>query len=121
MAGDVQRLYPPMHLETNNLQEIRQYLYQHQGHASINVPTGLAATAATGCAVLSWHGKNVSMICFKSNPAAPANKPDLFLFVLKRSDVNSPPLNTSPELTDVKGMITASWASGQDVYLLGGF
>jgi hypothetical protein len=120
MAGDVQRLYPRMDLMTNDLAELRQYLAQHRGHAEIAVPKPLVQAVPAGCAILSWQGKRVSMLCFNSSQNAGAAVPDLYLLVIKRSDVKTPPENTQPEVKLVNGLATASWTAGENAYVLGG-
>jgi hypothetical protein len=120
MAGDVQRLYPAMDLETNRLDVIRDYLAQNQGHAQVAVPPALYGVAPTGCAILNWHGKRVSMICFNSGKNSSASSPDLFLFVIQKSQIEAPPGAGAAEFNQIKGMATASWSSGDKVYLLGG-
>jgi hypothetical protein len=122
MAGQVQRSYPTMDLPTNSLPGVVQYLKQHRGHTNVAIPPQLANAPTTGCAILSWRGHPVSMICFNSGKSAtPSANPDLFLFVMKRSDVKAAPNNTAPEVKAIKGVMTASWTSGDKVYLLGGF
>jgi hypothetical protein len=121
MAGEVQRVnYPKMDLVTNSLPAVELYL-EKQGHPNISIPQDLARATTTGCAVFPWHGRSVSMICFNSGKTSPADLPDLFLFVLDRSSVESGPANAVPEVKQVKGLFTASWTSGDKVYLLGGF
>jgi hypothetical protein len=121
MAGDVQRNYPAMDLPTNNLPAIENYLQQHLGHSNISIPAQLASASPTGCAIFPWHGRPVSMICFTSAKSAASASPDLFLFVLRRSDVKAPPANVAPEVKQVRGLVTATWTAGDKVYLLGGF
>jgi hypothetical protein len=122
MTGQVLRSYPTMDLVTNSLPAVEHYLEQHRGHTNVVIPPQLANAPATGCAILAWHGHPVSMICFNSGKSATsAASPDLFLFVMERSDIKAAPDNTAPEVKDIKGVMTASWTSGDKVYLLGGF
>ena len=120
MAGDVQRLYPAMDLETNRLDVIRDYLAHNQGHAQVMLPAGLEGVSPTGCAILSWHGKRVTMICFNSGKTSSASTPDLFLFVVQKSQIESPPGAGTAEFNQIKGLATASWSAGDDAYVLGG-
>jgi hypothetical protein len=119
MTGDVQRLYPRMDLETNDLHEIRAYLAK-QGRGDYALPSGLEKTAGTGCALLRWHGKAVSMLCFNSGKTPSPATPDLFLFVIDRAAVKNPPADAAPQLSRVSGLITASWSSGSKTYVLAG-
>lgn len=121
MAGQVQRQYPTMDLVTNSLPQVKQYLAEHQGHGDAVLPPALASASTIGCAILHWHGRTVSMICFNSGKIAPSTAPDLFLFVIRRSEIKASPENTVPNLKEVKGLITATWTAGDKIYLLGGF
>jgi hypothetical protein len=120
MARIVLREYPRMDKETSNLEEIRQYLVSRQAHGDYHLPSALEQTASTGCAVLSWHGQRVSMVCFNSNnfrtPGAPS---DLFLFIIDRAAISSAPAQGPPQLAQVNRLTTASWSEKDKTYILG--
>ena len=116
MVGDVQRAYPQMDLETSSQSEIRAYL-DKKGRGDYVLPVSLAQTATTGCKVLRWHDKPVTMICFNSGAKAGTASPDLFLFVIERENVTSPP-SDSPQFSARGSLATAGWAKGDKVYLL---
>lgn len=120
MAGTVLRQYPKMDLVTDDQKQIRQYLAS-KGAGDYVLPQGLARAAATGCALLNWHGKPVTMICFDSGTAAPPGTPDLFLFIVARSALADAPANPpqSPAPGHISRLTTASWTSGDKTYLLG--
>lgn len=120
MVGDVQRTYPNMDLVTNSLPEIERYLAK-RGQSNLSIPAPLAKASATGCAIFPWHGRTVSMICFASSKAQSPTAPDVFLFVLDRSEVKAAPANSTPEVKQVKNLVTASWIQGDKIYLLSGF
>lgn len=108
-----------MDLETNDVAQIRAYLARQQAHADFQIPAALAATAYSGCGVLTWQGNRVTMVCFNSGrPLPPGSKTDLFLFVLERQAVSNPPSSNQPQLTPANQLATASWTSGDLVYLL---
>jgi hypothetical protein len=44
---------------------------------------------------------------------------DLWLFVVPRAALQDAPTEGSPRLANVNGLMTAVWASGDRVYLLG--
>ena len=119
MVQTFARLYPKMDLVTSDLGKIRQYLAQHQAPGEDALPAPLEKTATTGCAVLQWQGKTVSMICFTSGAAGSPTQPDLFLFVINRSDVPNAPTASPPQFTQTNRVVTASWSSGEKTYLLG--
>jgi hypothetical protein len=118
MASTVLRQYPKMDLETHDLSQIQHYLAQH-GNGDYVLPPALAKAAATGCATLSWHEKELSMLCFNSGQNGKPNEPDLFLFIINRSAVQKAP-SQSPELVRLsRRFATAGWISGDKAYLLG--
>jgi hypothetical protein len=116
----VLRNYPPMDLETNDLIQIRAYLATHQGHGNYNLPAALASAHGTGCAILQWHGKRISMVCFNSGKTNPATTPDLFLFVLDKDALSHTPTGASPQFARVRKLATATWTNGSETYLLAG-
>lgn len=121
MAGSVVRSYPKMDLLTTNLTEIRTYLAANRGLADYVLPAPLEATAGTGCKVLSWHGRPVSMVCFNSGALASPGGADLFLFVIDRSKVRKPPAGNAPQFTRLSpSLVVASWAQGDKAYVLAG-
>lgn len=118
MIGKIIR-YPQMDLLTNDLQAIRQELAKH-GQTNLVLTASLDKTAGTGCASFDWHKKRVSMICFNSGKKAPPTTPDLFLFIIDKDSIKSPPPG-APIIAQVrKGIISGSWTSGDKTYILAG-
>jgi len=118
MASDVQRSYPRMDLETSSQKEIRTYL-EKSGHGNYMLPTSLEKVASTGCKLLHWHDKAVTMICFNSGTTVDPKTPDLFLFVIDRADLTRRP-SDSIEIGTTGNLATAGWSKGDKVYLLAG-
>ena len=116
MISTVQRAYT-MDLETNNLAVIRTYLASRQAIADWELPTRLEQTTCTGCGVLPWHEKPVSMICFSSD-RLPGQKTDMFLFVVNSNDVRNAPAEGATEVAQVNRMFTASWTASGKTYVL---
>ena len=106
-----------MDLPTNDLKEVRRYLAA-KGQSDISLPKALENKATTGCALLSWQNKPVSMICFNSGRNADSKEPDLFLFVAARSDVPGSPLPGPAEFAQTKKLLSATWSSGDKTYIL---
>jgi len=74
----------------------------------------------TGCAIESWQGMKVSMICFSTGkPLAPGEQGDLWLFVVDRAAVKNTPSAGPPRLARVNQLMTAVWTQGDKLYLLG--
>jgi hypothetical protein len=109
-----------MDLTTNNSEPIRAYLALKQAPSDYVLPAALQKAAITGCAVEGWQNVKVSMICFRTGrPLPPNQSSDLWLFVVDRASVKDAPEIGQPRFAAVKGLITAAWAQGDKVYLLG--
>jgi len=120
MARKVLRGYPQMDRETNDLKQILQYVADHGPRGDYALPKPLAKTSPTGCAVFPWHGRSVAMVCFNSGKMAPPTTPDLFLFVISRSEVEKPPATNALQMTRVNALVAASWSAGDKTYVLAG-
>jgi uncharacterized membrane protein YbaN (DUF454 family) len=109
-----------MDVETNDVVQVRAYLAGKQAHADYVPPANLdEKTSTVGCAALSWQGKPVAMICYKTGlPLADGSKSDMFLFVADKTDVPDSPRNSSPAFAKVGAMTTASWSQNGKLYLL---
>ena len=109
-----------MDVETNDVAQIRAYLAGKQAHADYVAPANLdEKISAVGCAALSWQGKPVAMICYKTGqPLADGTKSDMFLFVVDAKDVPNSPQASTPELAKVGVLSTASWSQNGKLYLL---
>jgi hypothetical protein len=113
MVGEAQLAYR-MDLETNDMQQVRQYMAIHGAPADYDLTPGLERLQLTGGGRLTWRSKPVTMVCFDRG-----NKQMLFLFVMKRSGVKDPPPKT-PQLVKVRQMLAASWTHGDNTYVLAG-
>ena len=100
--------------------EIRAYFGKRQAPADYLLPAALQKAVVVGCAVTGWQDVKVSMICFRTGrPLPPDQSSDLWLFVVPRASLKDPPPAGPARLTSVNGLITAAWAEGDQVYLLG--
>jgi hypothetical protein len=99
---------------------INRYLKEKKAPADYTLPEGLSTTAkAVGCAVSSWQGCPVSMICFKTGRPLPAgDQSDLWLFVIDRPKVPNAPLPGAPVFARVNKATTVSWSDSGKTYLL---
>ncbi len=120
MVRKVVREYPKMDLETNDLTQIQQYLAQHGAQGDYILPANLQKAAGTGCAIIRWHGKTVSMVCLNSGKNGLPTRPDLFLFIIERSTVEHAPSGPLPQWRRVNDVVTASWSNGNKAYVLAG-
>lgn len=118
MVSTVLRQYT-MTLETNVQSEVRAHLAQNHALADYVLPAALEKIELTGCGVLDWQGKPVSMVCFHSGKPLPGEeKTDIFLFVVDRVAISDAPVGGEPQLAKVNKLMTASWARGDRVYVL---
>jgi hypothetical protein len=118
MTSIVLRSYPKMDLETNDLGQIHQYVTRHGGGDYV-LPGPLDKTAGSGCKLLAWQDKPVSMICFNSGKNGKPRQPDLFLFIINRSAVPDPSTAIPRDIVQVGKLATVSWTHDGKLYLLG--
>ena len=109
-----------MDLVTNNPAQIQGYLARNQAPADYILPAPLAKTAVTGCAIESWQGAKVSMICFRTGkPLPPGEQSDLWLFVIDSAMVKDAPPMGSRQFGRVNKLMTVTWTQGDRLYVLG--
>ena len=104
-----------MQMVTADLGQVRQYLSQNGPHGDYAMPAALEQLPAEGCAVLSWHGRKVSLICLKEN-----ERDDLYLFVINQSELYGEPSRAEPRFARVNRLMTAAWSANGKLYLLAG-
>ena len=104
-----------MDITTTHLGEIRQYLATQGALADYVLPALLEKLPGDGGAVLRWHNKPVSMVCFDLG-----NHNDLFLFVASRGDLPDAPSAAEPQFTKIGNLTAASWSTGDRTYVLAG-
>jgi hypothetical protein len=112
MARAVSGEYKMM-LETNDLDQIRDFLAKNQAQADYQLTAALESVPAEGCSILNWRGHKVSLVCFDLG-----NDNDLWLFVVDRTALPDAPATESPQFASVGKMATASWSQGNSTYLL---
>jgi len=119
MVGVALRGYG-MDFTTNDPEQIRAYLAQNKSPSDYVLPAALQKAAVIGCAVEGWQDVKVSMICFRTGRTLPPNQSsDLWLFVVDRASLKDAPAIGQTRFIAVNQLITAVWAQGDKVYLLG--
>ena len=109
-----------MDIESTNLATISAYLAGRHAPFAKSLPRSLASATPAGCAVIDWHGKPATMLCFRSGkPLGPGQVADVWLFVANQNDVIDAPEGTTRTLTQMDTMATAAWSQGGEVYMLG--
>ena len=104
-----------MEITTTNLGEIRRYLAAQGAYADYVLSASLEKLPGDGGAVLRWHNKPVSMVCFDLG-----NHNDLFLFVASRADLPDAPSASEPQFAQIGKLTAASWSTGDRTYVLAG-
>jgi hypothetical protein len=119
MVRKIVREYPRMDLETDDQKRIHEFLAAHGGLQNYDLPKPLLAQAtSTGCAIIRWQGREVSMICYNSGSTKDVKSPDLFLFAIPRDKVAGAATPNFPRHDILNGMPVVSWVSGNTVFLL---
>jgi hypothetical protein len=109
-----------MDLVTNSPAAIRSYLTEKSAPADYVLPGPLQNAELTGCAVQSWHGAKVAMLCFRTGRPLPPDQPsDLWLFVVDQSSVKDAPHSGLAQFAQVNRLMTAVWSHDGKLYLLG--
>lgn len=99
--------------------QIRKFLQANNAPADYSLPAGIKNAAVVGCAVSSWQGHPVSMLCFKTGrPLPPGDQSDLWLFVADRSAFPKAPPPGAPVFGRLNKARTASWSDDKKTYLL---
>ena len=118
MVGLAQRAYA-MDLVTSDPAKIHAYFGQTHAPDFI-LPSGLRDIAMTGCAVESWQGAHVSMICFRTGKQhlAAGQSSDVWLFVVDPAAVPNTNPSSSPQLAKMDRVAMANWTQDGKLYLL---
>lgn len=102
-----------MEMLSGNLEQIRDYLREHEGHSDWTLAPGLTGLQPLGCAVMRWHDQRVSLVCFDALTQGTA-----YLFIAKASELNGAPAGPMPKFDRIRKMSTASWTQASNTYLL---
>jgi hypothetical protein len=102
-----------MMLETNDLTAVHQFLVANHSPADYVLTPAMQKLPAEGCALITWHGRHVSLVCLDRGVDS-----DLFLFIVNRSALPDAPADATPRFARVGQMTTASWTLGETSYVL---
>ena len=118
MVGVALRNYA-MDLASADPLKIRARLAQNQA-PDFTLPAGMQNVPMTGCAIESFQGSKVSMICFNTgkNHLAPGSHSDVWLFVADSAAVQNVSAGSSPRFLKINRLMTASWIQDGKLYLL---
>ena len=118
MTGVALRGYA-MDLLTNDPAQIRVFLSQHHAPSDFILPEKLKQVSLAGCAIEGWQDVKVAMVCFRTSQAAPDVTSDMWLFVVDRGSVKKLPVLSTPQISRVNRLMTATWIQGDKLYFLG--
>jgi hypothetical protein len=99
---------------TNNLAAVRAWLASQSAHEDLVVPAGLRGLPPLGCRVYEWHGRKVTLVCFKLK----GNRTDeAHLLVVDASQLRGAP-GRAARFAQQGRWATATWREGPHVYVL---
>jgi uncharacterized membrane protein YbaN (DUF454 family) len=108
-----------MDFRTNDSQQIQSYLANHQAPSDYVLPAGLQKTALAGCSIEDWQHSKATMICFLTGKPLPQGRQaDLWFFVVDSSAITDASSVSTPQFTQINGLITATWSQDGKLYLL---
>lgn len=102
-----------LEMESQDLEAIKNWLAKKEPHRPVEIPPHLARQQPLGCSILSFHGHDVTLICFlrEGNRAA-------HLFVVDRAVLPKLKLGAAPVFSGADGWTTASWLEKDRVYTI---
>ena len=103
----------PFDEQSNDLGELQDWLKDAKAPNATTLPLGLSRLEAVGCKTLSWDNQLVSIICFGGGKGG-----FVHLVVINRQGPPNTPRLSSPRLIERGAWLTATWASGEQTYML---
>jgi len=106
------QLPPPLEMESSDLGEIKDWLAKKEV-TQVSVPPRLAALDPVGCRILSFRGRNVTLICFRRSEKNLAH-----LFVVDRAALPKLKPGAPPVFAREGAWTTASWVEKDRAYMI---
>ena len=100
--------------------QIGEYFRTNGAPLDDELPKHLQKLPAEGGAVLPWENHPVAVLCLDAREKNTDEKNDLWVFLAKSSDVAKSPNKKPVQFEKIGNMMTASWMTGDTVYLLVG-
>ncbi len=104
-------------LETEDLSDLREFFARRGWPSDYTVPAALEHYPLEGGMTVRWRGERISVLCFGSDED---DSKDLWLFVADARALPDAPPSATPEFARVATLITATWRSGDRIYMLAG-
>ena len=106
------REFPKLDITTDRLPEVREWLARQHPLMPAQIPRGMERFPTIGCRTIEWQGKKLALVCFMVEGEV------VHLFVMPRTAFPDAALSPTPMLARVGPESTASWSSGDNLYLL---
>jgi hypothetical protein len=106
------RTFPKLDIATDRLPEVREWLSQQLPLGQANLPKALERFPSIGCRTVEWQGKKLALVCFMVEGQV------VHLFVMPRRAFPDATLNPTPTFAKVGPQSTASWSSGDNLFLV---
>ena len=106
------REFPKLDIATDRLPEVREWLRQQHPLMKADLPKELERFPSIGCRTVEWQGKKLALVCFMVEGQV------VHLFVMPRTAFPDANVKATPALAKVGSQNTASWANGENLYLL---
>jgi hypothetical protein len=102
----------PFDFKSHNSAQLVAWLAENRDMGATKIPDRLMGMQSLGCKTFSWNGADVSVICFVSDGR------EVHLVMTKASAVANRALKSEPQMMQRGEWATATWRSGEMVYML---
>ena len=99
-------------LQTDNLDEVRDWLASKHGFTDYEIPAALAAHPSVGCEIIDWHDAKIALICFDVNGEL------VHLFVSPDNSFPGAGETTVPNVKMAGKWACADWHENEKNYLV---
>ena len=98
--------------QSHNSAELVAWLADNRAITATKIPPRLLGLQSLGCKTFSWNGTDVSVLCFVSDGR------EVHLVMTKASAAANRALKSEPQMVQRGDWATATWRSGEMVYML---
>jgi hypothetical protein len=98
--------------QSHNSAQLVAWLADNRAMTATKIPDRLMGMQSLGCKTFSWNGTDVSVLCFVSDGH------EVHLVMTKASAVANRALKSEPQMVQRGEWATATWRSGEMVYML---
>ncbi|MCS1409743.1 MAG: hypothetical protein M2R45_02928 [Verrucomicrobia subdivision 3 bacterium] len=101
-----------LEMQSEDPDEIREYLKSKHGFANFKIPAALAKHPGIGCQMIDWHDQEVALICFDIEQEV------VHLFILGPMDAEDAPTSVIPKFEQVDRWATFTWSEAERSYFV---